>query len=704
MSTKIQATHLKRKAVIYLRQSTIQQVVEHSESTRRQYALRERAEQLGWLPGAIEAIDEDLGCSGTTTVGRSGFQRLGEEVSCGLVGAIFVLEVSRLARSSADWHRLLDLCSVADVVLVDEQTVYEPADPNDRLVLGLKGTMSEAEQNWMQLRLRGARISKARRGELYMPPPIGYLWDRATACYQMDPDQEIQAAIRMIFDRFRLQGSAWGVMRFMIEHGLRIPGREAATADAQVRWSEPRPSRILSILHNPTYAGAYVYGRRKRGAEIVDGEMKQSYRRLPIDQWAILLRERHPGYISWEDYVENQRRLAQNRPHRDEPAHQGAARQGDALLQGLVICGRCGHRMYATYSGRGRKARYICLSPSKQGRSNQSCWSVAAGGIDDEAARQFLEVVQPPEVELGMAVSQQANQQADELDQQWQLRIERAEYEARLAERRYKAVDPDNRIVARTLEEQWEDKLSCLHELNSQYQELRREKKVELGSKDRERIVELSRQLGTVWKAESTTMRDRKNLLRVLVDHVCLSPIDEIDDGTRLEILWKTGAVTQVVVQRQRPGKPNDPQAVALMRELVSEMVPAAEIARQLNEAGFKTARENRWTSRAVHAYCQHHDIKWPEPMPTSLPNPDRREDGLYSVRGVAKLLDVTDDTVRYWVSQGWIDTAEGGGRGRPRWFELDEETIEYLTDIREAHTGPRGRRNSNRLSKGDAL
>ena len=344
MNDKIQPTHRARRAAVYLRQSTLRQLVEHPESTRRQYALRDRATQLGWPASAVEVIDEDLGQSGAETRRRVGFRRLCGEVARGLIGAIFVLEVSRLTRSSTDWHRLLDLCGVADVVLVDEQAVYHPGDANDRLLLGIKGTMSEAEREWIQLRLRGARLSKARRGDYRLAPPAGYTWDRTSARLRLDPDTEVQGAVRLVFERFAADRSAYAVVRYFVEHGLRLPAR--SPDDTTVRWTPPRPSRVLAMLHNPTYAGAYVFGRRVPHASIVDGGIVRHSARVPVGEWKIIHRDHHPAYLTWDAFMTNQQALTENHPTHGAPMHHGAVRNGEALLQGLVLCGRCGRRMH----------------------------------------------------------------------------------------------------------------------------------------------------------------------------------------------------------------------------------------------------------------------------------------------------------------------------------------------------------------------
>lgn len=691
MIDKIQAVHRHRLAVVYLRQSTRRQVVDHPESTRRQYALRERAIQMGWAESSIEIIDEDLGQSGAESTRRRGFQRMSEEVAQGRVGAIFALEVSRLSRSSADWHRLLDLCGIADVLLVDEQAIYHPADANDRLLLGIKGTMSEAERGWIQLRLSGARVSKARRGECRLPTPAGYVWDRATSRFQFDPDEEVRGAIHLVFERFRIERSAYGVMRYFAQHGLRLPARSAG-AEA-VHWSAPRPNHIVDILHNPTYAGAYVYGRHAPTVELVDGVAVRHSVRVPIDDWRIVHRDHHPAYIQWEEFVGNQRVLASNRVRWETPGSHGAVRAGEALLQGLVLCGRCGHRMHVAYAGGGAKARYRCTSPVEQGQGTRSCWSVAAKAIDHAVADRFLQALEPDSIALGLAVVEEAESQAADVNRQWTRRLERVQYEVQLAERRYKAVDPDHRTVARTLEREWDAKLCELERLEREHREARVREKLELTPTDRARITQLSHDVPQLWNAATTTAQQRKTMLRTLVHEVCLMPVLTPNGRTRVRLLWQTGAVSDFVVPRKLPGgNETSEKASALIRSLVRQLMPAGDIAAELNRAGLLTGTGRRWTKPDVHAWCTHHDVRWPQPMPTSLRQPDRRDDGAYSVHGVAKRIRVKESSVRYWVKRGWLVGIEGGQRGRAWWFKLDARNIMQIKKLKAEHTQARGR------------
>jgi DNA invertase Pin-like site-specific DNA recombinase len=679
MNDKIQATHLERRAIVYLRQSTLKQVHEHRESTARQYALRQHAQELGWPDGRIDVIDEDLGQSGTGTDWRSGFQRMAEEVAQGRVGIVLSLEVSRLARSSADWQHLLDVCALADVLIADEQAVYTPRDYNDRLLLGLKGTMSEAEQYWMRLRLQGGKLSKARRGELFITPPVGYQWDEATHRLRLDPDEQVQRAVRLVFERFRLDGSAYAVVRYFAHHGLTFPTHQLQ--GRQLHWGPLRPRGVLDMLHNPVYAGAYVYGRKEVRRALVQGQLKRRHTTaLPRQAWKVCLHEHHPAYISWEEFMANQEKLQGNRivhlPHQH-----GAAREGAALLQGLALCGRCGHRMSVLYRGAKHTAYYQCRSSPVLVEGKQQCWTVAARGIDEAVTRLFLQAVQPPEIELSLAVAREVERQAEQLHQQWKLRLDRTRYEAQLAERRYKAVDPDNRVVARTLEHEWNDKLSELQELESEYQQVLRRQKLELTDEDRTRILALAKDLPRVWNAPSTTNAERKNLLRILVRKVALSPTTTPKGMIRVQVAWVTGAVSDFTLPRPRGflARRNPPEAVKLIIRLFKQKKTDAQIVAELNQRGLRSGANIPWNEKTVRRVRSLRGLRRAHLAPNAGPQPARRADGLHSLHGVAKRFNVSEAVVRYWMQRGWLEPVEGGGRGHVCWFKLDRETIKRL-------------------------
>jgi DNA invertase Pin-like site-specific DNA recombinase len=675
MSDKIRPTHLDRRAVVYLRQSDPKQVRVHRESTARQYALRERAVSLGWAAQRIDVIDEDLGASGRSAQWRQGFQGLAADVAHGRVGAIFGLEVSRLARSSADWHRLLELCGLADVVLIDEQTVYNPQDFNDRLLLGLKGTMSEAELYWMRLRLDGAKLHKARRGDLYVVPASGYEWDPVTSRRRFDPDEHVQRAIRLVFERFRLDGSSYGVARYFARHGLTLPARDMRTRE--LRWGPPRPTLICSILHNPVYAGAYVYGRSEERLGLVDGQVRRRCKRkLPQEAWPICLRDHHPAYISWDEFMANQKKLHENRRGAGTLDQRGAARDGEALLQGLVLCGRCGRRMHTLYAGNERRPVYQC-GPHL---GVDFCWNVPARGIDRAVATLCLEAVRPPEIELALAVVREAERQGSAVDRQWKLRLERVQYEARLAERRYKAIDPDHRVVARTLEREWNDKLAELEHLEGEYQDVRQREKIDLSDEDRARVLALAKDLPAVWNAETTTQAERKNLLRILVREVTVSPIEVPVRQVRVQVLWQTGAVSDFPIARpdKFTAQATPPATIELVRELyLVKKKSDAEIAAELNRRGLRTGVKRPWTVPTVRRV--RYDVGLYRPSPKSRRPSDRNAEGLLSVHAVSARVGVKPGVIRYWAREGVLEPVAHGGPGRPHWFKLDEATVARL-------------------------
>jgi DNA invertase Pin-like site-specific DNA recombinase len=451
MRAKVGPAHLQRQAFVYVRQSTTTQVFEHKESTKRQYALADRAVALGWPREAVEIIDEDQGMSGASTEGRSGFARLVDAVAHGQAGAVLAVEVSRLARSSVDWQRLMSLCAVAQVPVIDEQTIYDPADKDDKLLLDLKGTMSEAELHWLGLRMNGARQSKARRGELRFLVPTGYEWREGRLA--LDPDEAVQRAIRVLFDRFTVEPSAWAVVRWARRTGYLMPTRRwFSDGSSQLEWKLLGRSRLYEILRNPIYAGVYVYGRRPSRKQLVNGEIRvvREPGRDPA-KWPVRIDGSHPAYLSWEAFMRNQEKLRQNHTARGG-ASQGPPREGEGLLSGLLVCGRCGHRMITGYgSSRKRRWYYQCPGRSRD-KGENICWSAAGPILDEAVEKLFLETMVPSELDLSLAVDREVDKQAQSLEQQWRSRLEQAAYEARRAERRYKAVDPENRVVARTLE------------------------------------------------------------------------------------------------------------------------------------------------------------------------------------------------------------------------------------------------------------
>jgi len=683
MKGQLEASQLTRRAFVYVRQSTMAQVLHHQESTMMQYDLRQRALALGWAPEAIEVIDEDQARSATTTDGRSGFGYVARAVAHGEAGAVFAFDVSRMARASEDFRRLLGLCGVAGVAVIDEQRIYDPADHDDKLLLELKGAMSEAEIHWLRLRLEGARQHKARRGALKLPAPTGYLWGERG--FELDPDEAVQRAMRVIFQRYDIEPSGWAVVRWARQTGFTVPTRRSATdGDAGVEWKALGVSRLHEILKNPVYAGVYTYGRRRQQQVLVDGQIRRVRPDMrDPDRWMVKIDHAHPGYITWERYVQNQEKLRQNMA-RTGPLSRGAPREGPALLSGLLVCGRCGQRMGPGYA-RGARARfwtYICHGDRDKGQ--KGCWTVAGARIDAAVEQLFLDTMVPSELELALAVDHEVAGHAEELAQQWRARREQAAYEARRAEKRYKAVDPDNRVVARTLEREWESKLRELEEVERQYTEARRTKRVELSPDDRTRVRELARDLPAVWRSPVTPPADRKAMMRLVIEAISLSPIEVPRRATRIKVAWQSGTVTEIEVPRphRRDLFRTPPPAVERMRALAAAGRHDEEIAEILNADGMRTGRGLAWNTWAVRWTRKTERICRVAPdRPRRELLPDQFPDGRYSVAGAATRFGVTMDVIRAWVRRGLVPGERNDFQAHRRvwWLEIAEDTAARL-------------------------
>jgi len=648
MGGKIEAHHLERQAYVYVRQSTTRQVLENAESTARQYALADRAAALGWTRESICIIDSDLGHSGTSIQGRIGFHRLTEAVARGEAGAIFAIEVSRLARSSQDWQRLLSLCAVARVVVVDEQSTYDPNGSDDKLLLDFKGTMSEAELHWLRLRLRGAQISLAKRGELRISAPTGYVWGRRGL--EKDPDEAVRSAIGLIFERFPIEPTAGALLRWAHGAGFEVPTRRCfSDGTSELSFGPLYASRLKDILRSPIYAGAYAYGRRCQTKAIIDGEIHTACRTKAPEEWTALIQDAHEGYVSWETYLSNQERMRENAARRP---NKGAPREGQALLVGVLLCGLCGRRMRVGYTGSsGKRYQYVCVGAVDRG--TKACWTVSGPAIDAAVEDLLLRMIVPSELELSLAVEREVEAQAASLRAQWKLRLEKAEYEARRAERRYKAVDPENRVVARSLEADWE---SCLRELEAvrgEYESARRARHVELSDEDRRRIRELARDLPSVWRAPTTKPVDRKAMLRLAIEAITITPIDLPERMTRLQVQWRSGAVDELRVARRRSTL-QPCEAVDRVCELAATGVRDVAVAAQLNAEHMPTGRMGHWTTQAVKKVrLKHTSIRRAPTSDRRLP--DQHPDGRYTITGAMKRFGVGEEKVRSWIRRGLV-------------------------------------------------
>jgi DNA invertase Pin-like site-specific DNA recombinase len=634
--TKITGSHLERVALVYVRQSTLTQVRDHTESTARQYALVDEAVRLGWPRARVEVIDADLGVSGASMQGRDGFRKLVARVCLGEVGAILGLEVSRLARSSADLSRLLEMARLTDTLVIDGDGIYDLADFNDRLLLGLKGTMSEAELHLLAGRLQGAKRAAAARGELRVPLPVGFVYDDDRKVI-IDPDEEVAAAIRDLFAAFTQTGSAYGVVGVFA--GRRFPKRAYGGAWAgQLRWGPLNHSRVLGVLSNPCYAGAYVFGRHRTRRMIdPDGTVRTRTQELPPEEWEIVIRDHHPGYIDFATFETNQARLAANRTN----AGERPPREGVALCQGIIVCGSCGRAMSTRY--RGNHGYYECAHSRADRTTTATCRSVRADVVDGAVAERLLAALEPDQVALALAAADEVADRRARSIRAAELAVERARYHADRAERALDAVEPENRLVARTLEARFETKLAALAEAEAALAAAR----ADVGpAPPREQLETLAADLPSLWAADTTSDRDRKRLLRTLVADVTLLPEPD-RTKVRVGIRWHSGAADELTLQRPRPAperRATDPAAVALARQLGPTMTNA-ELAGALNAAGHTTGTGKPFDRVAAGNLRYAHRI----------PSPGLLEPGELTVSGVAARLGVTTGTVHHWITRGWL-------------------------------------------------
>jgi DNA invertase Pin-like site-specific DNA recombinase/predicted DNA-binding transcriptional regulator AlpA len=645
---KITSSHLARQAIVYLRQSSPSQVEHNRESTERQYALAARAQELGWPEERVVIIDEDLGLSGSGSVTRSGFARLTAEVALARVGLVLGLEVSRLARNNADWHRLIDLAGLTDTLIGDGDGIYHPAAFNDRLLLGLKGTMSEAELHVLRARLNGGIRNKAQRGELRRGLPTGFVWGEADGEVLRHPDEAVVTAIRTIFDRFAEMGSARRVWLWLRDQGLKLPLQMHAHAD--IRWVEASYHAVHQVLANPVYAGAYVYGKTRSEVTLdAAGERRKRIRQLPREEWQVLIKEHHAGYIDWQTYEANQQRIAKNtRPG----AHKvgGAVREGSALLQGLASCGHCGRRLRTHYTGRTASPGYHCSGEHLVEGRGSYCLNIGAVQIDAAVARAFIAALEPARIAATLAAAEQLEADAQASLKQWRLGVERAQYAANLAERRYRAVDPDNRLVARGLERAWEESLAALETAKAELCRREQERPRVLSGEERSRIAMLGADLADVWNAATTTPRDRKELLGTLIEEVILK-VERDKSAAHLTLRWKGGALTDIdvalPVKRQATVR-TDEDTVALMRRL-AEHYPDTVIAGILNRQGHRTARGLRFQGNRVASLRTHWKI------PCFAPKDGAEQGELLTIKAAAAQLGVATSTMHRLINDGII-------------------------------------------------
>jgi DNA invertase Pin-like site-specific DNA recombinase len=660
---KVTAEHLRRDAFLYVRQSSLRQVIENTESTKRQYALRDRAVSLGWPIERIHVIDSDLGLSGASAQDRDGFQRLVSEVANGHVGIVLGLEVSRLARNNADWHRLLELSALTQTLILDEDGVYDPAYFNDRLLLGLKGAMSEAELHVLKARLQGGILNKARRGELEMPVPIGLVY-HPDGSVVLDPDQSIRDALQLLFDTFRQTTSACAMVKRFRREGWLFPRRvRRGVGKGDVLWGPLEHCRAVQILHNPRYAGAFAYGRTRsahRGG-------KSTQLKVAREDWQVLIRDAHPGYIDWEEFERNQATLKQNANGFGIDRRGSMPREGVGLLQGRVVCGICGARMRVRYQEVGGKLEpyYVCTENPVR-RADKPCQSVRGRAIDDAVSTLLLESVAPASIEIALAVEDEIVGRIGQAAAQRVTQLTRARYDAELARRRYLSVDPANRLVADSLESDWNDRLRQLDSLQQEHERHQQADQKLLGDDARAKIRQLAEDFPRVWHDERIAPVERKRMVALLIEDVTLVK----DDRVAIHVRFRGGRTTSLEIDKPKP--------IALIRKTLDEVVRMVDellesctdrqIAQRLNELGYKNWRGQSFTHKKVFSIRMAYHLK---------SRFDRlRERGMLSADELALQLGVCTTTIYHWGHEGFLREHRYGNEFRCLYEPIGDVTL----------------------------
>lgn len=672
---QIAPSHLERNAYVYIRQSTLQQVLRNKESTERQYALAQRACELGWSKEQVLVVDDDLGCSGKTAQGRIGFQRLVSEVGLGRAGAVIGIEVSRLARSCSDWHRLIELCTLGDSLIIDEDGIYDPRHFNDRLLLGLKGTMSEAELHFLRSRLWGGKLNKAQKGELVFCLPVGLAYS-PTLDIILNPNQQIQHAFFTLFRKFDELESAWKVVAYFRDHKLLFPSRQhSGVMDSETLWVPLSHGRVLGALHNPLYAGAYAFGRRtERHAPLGPKSTL-----VPMEKWHVLIKDHFAGYISWEQFLRHQQMLRNNQTNYAALNLRGVARAGAALLQGIVLCGRCGRRMTIRYKDNGRQCLVYLCEASRRFFTGNTCQAVKGWLVDEAVGQAFLKAVQPTRLKVALKAFEKIEENRKLLLRQWELQIEKARFEAERAARQFQAVEPENRLVARTLESQWNAKLAVLEKLQQDFQAEMNKAPLTLNAAQRDQITALAQDLPAIWQAPSTSHDDKKRLVRVLIQDVTLTRQKETST-VRMQIHWKTGATSEIVREHPRPYQ-QDVQTSTTVVDFVREKaatLPDRDIAQELNHLRLTSGHGRKFHEGMIKWIRYRYKIVSACPSGPTRQFPLVRGDGRCSAQAIAKELGISINQVHYLRHKGLLRATQAMPRS-PWWFEVTAGELDRI-------------------------
>jgi DNA invertase Pin-like site-specific DNA recombinase len=686
-SEKILGRHLERLAVVYVRQSTVQQMMDHRESTNLQYDLANRAIALGWPEGRVLVIDEDLGKSASSAEGREGFARLVAEVGLDHVGLILGVEMSRLARSSKDWHQLLEICALFGTLICDLDGIYDPSQYNDRLLLGLKGTMSEAELHILKQRLHQGKLGKARRGELTFALPIGYVRRPSGEVY-FDPDEQVEQVVRLVFRKFEELGTLHALLRYLVARDIRLGVRvREGEGKGELQWRKPNRMTLQNMLKNPIYAGVYAYGKRQ-----VDPRRKHPGRpstgRVVIDsgQWHAFIEDSFPAYISLEHYERNLQRLAANRARAEE---RGAVRHGPSLLQGLLICGKCGHRMQVRYGGPNKRHTYTC-SRMATDYAESFCHYLPGACLDEFVGEWVLKALEPAALEISLEASEHLEKEREELSGLWRKRLERASYEADRAGRHYRLIEPENRLVARQLAREWEEKLEAHKKLEEDYGRFLAEQPRSLCVVERKNIRRLAQDIPALWHSPTTTMAERKEIVRQIVERVVVENEGK-SERLHVSIEWVGGSRTTGTVIR--PVSKLEylsyyPRMCERIRELVAEGLSTAEIAKALYREGMRPPKHaERFSRQAVSELLLRLGLRPARPRGRrnfGEPAPAEHE---WWLSDLARALGMPAGTLHGWIRRGWVEAYQQRTSGR--WIiQADEAEVERLRQLRSLPTG----------------
>jgi len=682
-SEKLQNHQLERLAVVYVRQSTLQQVLHNQESTRAQYALVEQAAALGWSRERILVIDDDLGKSGADAEHRLGFQRLVAEVGLNHVGLILGVEMSRLARSNRDWHQLLEICALFATLIADHDGIYDPSDYNDRLLLGLKGTMSEAELHLLKQRAQLARLTKAKRGALSMSVPLGYV-HQTTGEVVFDPDEQVQTVIRLAFSKFRELGSVNALWRYFLTQGIELGFRErGGAAKGQLTWKSATRASLFSLLKHPIYAGAYVFGRRQSDPRKRHASRSRSAQVLVApEDWHVLIHDHYPAYISWQQYEEHQAML---RANCSWPEHRGAVREGPALLTGLLRCRYCDRQMLVQYNGAQNTYGYTCAYPRVDAQGNR-CRSLAGTSLDSFVAEQILKALEPASLELSLKAAANLEQERADLDKLWQQRVERASYDAERASRHYQLLEPENRLVARSLAKDWEDKLSALQALEEDYRRFSQAEPRLLNPEEAEAIKQLAQDIPALWHSAETTPKERKILIRHLIETIHIALQGDSEKVT-VDITWvgghiSTGLMIRPVARLEQLSY--YPELCERVRDLAGQAYSAHRIAEQLDEEGFKPPKRfERFGKHSVYEILNRLGISRRK---TKARYAKPLKDSEWYIPDLARELKVTRSTLRRWVLREWVKAYRQEGSGR--WvIRADSTEVDRLKNFYQRNT-----------------